>query len=268
MLTRSVRDAAALLDVTAGAMPGDPYTAPPPARPFAAEVGAPVGRLRVGVMRRAPRDVPLDPEGLAAADRMAKVLGDLGHAVEESHPEAVDEPESIMQYVAVVSTNVARALDAWGTKVGKPIGEGDVEPLTWALARRGRAASAPELLATLDYVHAFGRRLAAWWERGFDLLLTPTVAAPAPPLGYLTSTREEPFRAFLRAAPYGSFTAPFNMSGQPAMSLPAHWTATGLPVGAQLVAAYGREDLLLRVAARVEAAAPWAARRPPVSAAS
>jgi amidase len=115
-------------------------------------------------------------------------------------------------------------------------------------------------------VHAYGRRLATWWEDGFDLLLTPTTAAPPPALGHLTSTPEEPLRAFVRAAPYGVFTFPFNMSGQPAISLPTAWTDDGLPLGTQLVADSGREDLLLRVAATVEAAAPWAGRRPRVHA--
>jgi amidase len=92
-------------------MPGDPYTAPPPARPFASEVGAPTGRLRIGVMRRAPRGMPLDPECLAAVDRMARVLADCGHAMEESYPEALDDHESVQHYVTVVSSNVARALE-------------------------------------------------------------------------------------------------------------------------------------------------------------
>jgi amidase len=265
-VTRSVRDMAALLDVTAGPMPGDPYFAPPPARPFAEELRAAPGRLRVGLMRRAPRGVPVDADCVAAVERMARVLADLGHAVEESHPEAVDDHESVLHYVTVVATNVAHALDAWGAKVGRPIGAADVETLTWSIAERGRNTSGAELLASIEYVHAFGRRLAAWWESGFDLLLTPTTAVPPPELGHLTSTPDEPLRAFIRAAPFGVFTLPFNLSGQPAISLPTAWTADGLPLGTQLVAPYAREDVLIRVAAQVEAAAPWASRRPPVHA--
>jgi amidase len=266
MVTRSVRDAAALLDVTAGAMPGDPYVAPPPAAPYAHAFRVPAGTLRIGVMRRAPRGLPLDPECLAAVDRAAKVLAELGHTLEESHPEALDEHESVLQYVTVVSSNVARALEAWGDRIGKTIGAGDVETLTWSLAERGRNTSAADLLAALEYVHAFGRRLVAWWETGFDLLLTPTTSAPPPEIGYLTSTPDEPLRAFVRAAPFGAFTLPFNMSGQPAISIPGHLTASGLPIGAHLVAAYAREDLLLRVAAQIEQAAPWTGRLPRVHA--
>jgi amidase len=108
--------------------------------------------------------------------------------------------------------------------------------------------------------------MAAWWHGGFDLLLTPTSAAPPPPLGFVTSTPDEPFRGFVRSGPYGAYTSPFNLSGQPAISLPLHWTADGLPIGVQLGAAYGREDLLLQVAAQLEQAAPWKDRRPPLHA--
>ncbi len=266
VVTRSVRDAAALLDVTSGAMPGDPYVAPAPARPFAQEVGAAPGRLRIGCLRRGPRGLALDPQCILAVDHMATVLADLGHAVEESHPAALDEHEAVLHYVTVVSSSVARALDSWSEKVGKPIASGDVEVLTASLAERGRATSAGDLLASIEFVHGIGRRLASWWGSGFDLLLTPTVAAPPPEIGHLTSTPDEPLRAFMRAAPYGAFTLPFNMSGQPAISLPAHWTPEGLPIGAQLVAPFAREDLLLRVAAQIEQAAPWASRRPAVHA--
>jgi amidase len=217
-------------------------------------------------MRQAPRGLLLDPACLAAVERSARVVADLGHVVEESHPDALDDHDSVLQYVTVVSSNVARALDAWSARIGTPIGSGDVETLTWILAERGRSTSAADLLATLEWVHAYGRRLAAWWQRGFDVLLTPSTAAPAPKIGYLTSTPEEPLRAFMRAAPYGAFTFPFNMSGQPAISLPTHWTTDDVPVGTQLVAAYGREDLLLRLAAQIEGAAPWNGRRPRVHA--
>lgn len=266
MVTRTVRDSAALLDVTAGAMPGDPYVVPPPARPFAREAGAPVERLRIGLMRGGPREITVHADCVAAVDRMAKALAGLGHVIEEAHPDALDDHACIVHYVMVVATNTARALDAWATKVGKPIGGDDVEPLTWALAERGRAASAADLLATLEYVHQFGRRLAAWWEGGFDLLLTPATALPAPELGHLSGTKEEPLVGFFRAAPYGAFTFPFNMSGQPAISLPGYVGGGGLPIGAQLVAPFAREDLLLRIAAQVEAAAPWSSLRPAVHA--
>jgi len=267
VVTRSVRDSAALLDATQGAAPGDPYSARPPARPYLEEVGAATGRLRIGMLRDAPRDLELHPEPREAVDATARALERAGHHVEEAHPDALEDPGGVATYVMVVSSCTARALDAWGQAVGRPVEQRDVEPLTWALAERGRQTSAAEYLAGVEFMHGFGRRLAAWWESGFDLLLTPTQAAPPPEIGFISSTADEPFRGFVRAAPYGVFTLPFNMSGQPAISLPARWTSSepaGLPLGAQLVAATGREDLLFRVAAQLEQCAPWADRRPGV----
>ena len=178
VVTRSVRDAAALLDVTNGPMPGDPYAAAPPAQPYAEVIRAPPAALRIGLMREAPanRGLELHPECRAAVDRAARLLESLGHTVEESHPEALDDPSGVMQFVGVIAANIARTLDATADKLGRALGPGDVEPLTWAVAERGRGMSAADYIATIDFVHAFGRRLAAWWQGGFDLLLTPTSA--------------------------------------------------------------------------------------------
>ena len=266
-VTRTVRDTAALLDLTAGPAAGDPYAAAPPERPFVQEVGADPGRLRIGFMDLAPRQGELHPECETAVRDAAKLLESLGHDVEAAYPEALDDPEAVGAYVAIVAAATASAIEAWSAKIGRPIGEDDVEPLTWAIAEQGRARSAPEYVAAVTREHAHGRRLAAWWEGGFDLLLTPTCAAPPPPLGELTpSDRENPLGSFFKAAPFGAFTLHFNLSGQPGISLPLHWSEEGLPVGVQLVAASGREDLLLRVAAQLEQAEPWAARLPPLHA--
>jgi amidase len=264
-VTRSVRDAAALLDAVAGAAPGDPYTAPPPRRRYAEEVGAAPGRLRIGCLFASPREgVVLDPDCAAAARRAAGLLESLGHAVEESHPAALGDPEAVRCFVTVVACHTARALEVAGERVGRRVEASDVEPLTWALAESGRATGVARYLAALEGVHALGRRSAAWWEQGFDLLLTPTTAEPPPRLGEMGPGAGEPLRAFARAAPFGAFTSLFNQTGQPAISLPLHWSEQGLPLGVQLVAAQGREDLLFRVAAQLEAASPWSERRPPV----
>ncbi|MFP8873248.1 MAG: amidase, partial [Myxococcota bacterium] len=265
-VTRSVRDAAGLLDVFAGREPGDPYAAPPPAVPYADAFHADPGKLRVGVLSRAPRNVETHPECSAAAQAAARLLESLGHHVEEAHPEALDDSEHAIGYVKVVAAAVARAMAVWEERLGRPAKEGELEPLTLALAESGRTLTAMDHLATLEMIHRFGRRMAAWWEGGFDLLVTPSHAQPPPRLGWVTSTPDEPMRAFQRAAPYGVFTLPYNLSGQPAISLPLHVTAgdePGLPVGSQLVAAYGREDLLLQVAAQIEAEVPFSENRPP-----
>src|SRR5262245_54980919 len=161
VVTRSVRDSAALLDVTAGPMPGDPYFAPPPAQPFATATTRPPAPLRIGVLRGAPRGVEVHAECLAAVDRATALLVDLGHRVQQAYPAALDDGESVQAYVTVVAANTARALESWSRKVGREAGAADVEPLTWALTERGRAMSVTELLGAIEYVHGFGRRLAA-----------------------------------------------------------------------------------------------------------
>ncbi len=262
VVSRSVRDSAALLDVTSGPLPGDPYYAPPPERRYADSFRDDPGALRVGLMTAGPRGSDVAPDAVAAAEKTARALEAMGHHVEESHPPALDDPQVVATYVGIVSANVARALDAWGEKLGRDLTTDDVEPLTWALAEAGRSIAAPQHLASLEFVHALGRRFAEWWDSGYDILLTPTQAAPPPKIGTIASTAAEPLRAFFLAAPYGVYTLPFNLSGQPAISVPSHWTDENLPVGAQLVAAYGREDLLLQVASRLEDAVGWLDRRP------
>lgn len=265
MLTRSVRDCAALLDVVSGPMPGDPYCAPPPARPYSQEIGRMPGALRIGVMRTMPRAGALHAECLIAVDAMAKTLESLGHHVTEAYPAALDEAEVGMQWFTIVSVNVARTLASYGQKLGREVTQDDVEPMTWAIADGARALPAPQWLATIEFVHAYGRRLRAFWDsEGYDLLLSPVQGLPPPELGYISSTPEEPFRALFRAPPYGAFTLPMNLSGQPAISLPTHTTPEGLPIGTQLTAAYGAEDLLLRVASQVEQARPWRDQRPAI----
>jgi amidase len=265
MVTRSVRDCAALLDILAGAMPGDPYVAPPQHRPYIQEVGAIPGVLRIGVMRVAPRGGAVHAECLAAVDAMAKTLEGLGHHLEEAHPPALDEAEAGIHWFSIVACNIARTLAAWGQKLNRDVTSSDVEPLTWALAEVGRTMAAPQWLGTIEYMHSYGRRLRSFWDAdGFDLLLTPVQALTPPELGYISSTPEEPLRAILRAPPYGTFTLPMNLSGQPALALPTHHTPEGLPIGTQLVAGYGREDVLFRVAAQVETARPWQQHRPAI----
>ena len=268
-LTRTVRDSAAVLDATSGYLPGDPFTAPPPARPFAKEVGADPGSLRIGFLGRTPAGFPdLDPECRDAVTRTASLLESLGHRVEEGHPEMLDHlaEGAISSFFAVAGSGVAWSLDRWSRRVGKRIGANDVEPYTWAFAELGRSASAPALQTGLESLITAARSFAGWWATGYDLLLTPTIAAPPFELGFLASPPDDPLAALTKAAAVCPFTGPYNMSGQPAISLPLHWSRDGLPIGVQLGAAYGREDVLFRIAAQLEAARPWADRRPPIHA--
>jgi amidase len=190
--------------------------------------------------------------------------------VEDSYPEALEDSATIVHYVTTVTCYVARAVESWGQKLGVEVGPNDVEPLTWELAKRGQEVSAPTLIASTEYAHSFGRRLAAWWDEGFDLLLTPTQAAPPPRIGELASDADNPMAPFIASSPYGLYTLPFNLSGQPAISLPGGLTAgddrwpAGLPLGVQLVAPQGGEHLLLSVARQWEEASPWSGHVPAV----
>jgi len=266
-VTRSVRDTAALLDAVQGAMPGDPYTAPPPRRPYVDELGADPGSLRIGLRVDAPAAVgDPHPDAVAAVESAAALLESLGHRVEVGSPAALDDPEFVAYFINAYNSWVARDLERLGQAVGTPVTEADVEAGTWALAEAGRQVSATDYLAAVEYMHDFTRRVAGWWDGGFDLLLTPTIPEPPPVLGEFSGTPDNPLVGLFRSAEIVPFTAPFNTTGQPAVSLPLHWNADGLPIGVQLVSAYGREDLLVAVSAQLEAAAPWADRRPPVHA--
>ena len=267
-VTHSVRDAAAILDAVHGPAPGDPYAAPTPVRRYSEEVGADPGRLRVGMTTTPPGgQFNAHPDCAAAAQAAARLLEQLGHNVQESHPHELDDPEQIASFLVRWTAGVDWNLKYWSAAIGREIGRDDVEPCTWALAEQGRTHSAGDLLRAFERAQASTRRIASWWaDEGFDLLLTPTCAEPPPRLGEFEAPADNPAAPIIRAIPFGTFTAGFNTTGQPAISLPLHHTDGGLPVGVQLVAAYGREDLLLRVAAQIEQARPWADRRPRVHA--
>lgn len=267
VVTRSVRDSAAILDAIHGMEPGDPFTAPAPTRPYLDEVGDAPGALRIGLMTEAPLgQVSVHADCVAAAETAAKLLESLGHHVEVSHPSALDDPEYTGHFITNWAAGAAWNLDYWSRRTGVEVTAGDVEPLTWALADLGRAATAAQWLSAREHLQANAREMASWWVEGFDLLLTPTIAEPPPPLGTFDSPPDNPLHGLFRAAELVPFTPPFNVTGQPAISLPLHWTDEGLPIGVQLVAAFGREDVLFRVAAQLEEAQPWSGRRPPVHA--
>jgi amidase len=269
-LTRSVRDTAVVLQAVQGPRPGDPYTAPPPARPYPEEVGADPGVLRVGFTVVPPDpSITTHPDCVAAVERTAATLEQLGHRVEEGRPAAWADAGLQEQ----VSANFINAFAVWtagdlevlGRLAGSPFDASGVEPGTWAVAELGRAITGVQYLEAITFLHAYARRQSEWWQ-DHDLLLTPTIPEPPPTLGQFASTEENPLNGLVRSAAIVPFCAPFNISGQPAMSLPVHWNDAGLPIGVQLVAPYGREDLLLRVAAQLEHAMPWADRIPPVHA--
>lgn len=265
VLTRSVRDTAAVLEATAGALSGDPVAAPGAVGGLAALSG-PLPRLRVGVLAKAlDSRVATDPECVQAAEATARLLEELGCDVEEAWPAALAEAEATRQLGVAVRVATARSLARFESWTAERVGPGDVEPYTAALAERGRATTAIAYAEALEHLEAWGRRLAAWWDpdAGHDLLVTPTLPTPPWPLGHFDAPTDRPLKPLGRIAAATAFTAPFNVSGQPAISLPLAWSRAGLPLGVQLVGAPGAEDTLLRVAAHLEEARPWRDRRPP-----
>jgi len=263
-VSRSVRDTAALLEAVHGPAPGDPYVAPPPVRPYTEEVGADPGKLRIALWTETTIEQDVDPEPLAAARGAAKALEGLGHAVEEPDLATLRSVDLVQPFLVRWAAGQAAVLDQLGMATGTVIGADDVEPLTWALAEVGRRHSAGEYLTAVGQHQVMTRMFAGIHESGFDLLLSPTLGEPPPPLGSFDDSGPEPMAIFGRAFIDGCFTAVLNATGQPAISLPLHWSDDGLPIGVQLVAPLGREDLLLRVAAQLEQAVPWADRTPPL----
>jgi amidase len=256
VLTRSVRDSAAVLDATAGRVPGDPYAAAPPARPFVSEVGTDPGRLRIGVLGRLPNGPDLNPECLSAVHSTATFLSSLGHDVEESWPEALADVEVGDDFMVLWCVIAAASLEGLSRATGAKICEDDVEPATWALASRGSDFPATALVNARERLSANGRRQAAWWNR-FDVLLTPVMPQLPPRIGELTPSRDAPLVNFARQLTIATYTMPFNATGQPAISVPSGISASGLPIGVQLVADQYREDTLLRLGSQLEAARPW-----------
>jgi len=263
-VTRTVRDAAGVLDVISKTMPGEPYYAPPLPRPLVHEVGADPGRLRIGVLDRPGAEGYLDdPQCRAAVASAASLLESLGHHIDQSAPAAMFEPEIPRHFNTIIAADTEATLRAFEMLLGRPIGEQEIEPRNVAYRHAGMELDAVTYLQSRAWLGMWARRMADWWN-SHDLLLTPTVGAPPPELGWFTAAGPEEEGA--RIASFIPYTAQFNMTGQPAISLPLHWTKDGLPVGVQLVAAYGREDVLIRVASQLEQAAPWSERHPSVHA--
>ncbi len=263
-VTRSVRDTATLLDAVQGPGVGDPYWAAAPSRPYVDELTAAPVPLRIGWTNRSfDGSIEVDPQVAAATEATANLLEQLGHQVTEAVPAAFAAGDTLEYFLPAYSSWVARELDRLAEMTGLSLREDGFEAGTWAIAEAGRATTAQQYLAALDGLHRLTRDAVAWWEvDGFDLLLTPTLPELPPTLGQFGTTKEEPLNGLFRSAIPAHFTAPFNVTGQPAISVPLHQSDEGLPIGMQFVGAPAREDVLIRLAAELERAHPWADRRP------
>jgi amidase len=264
-LTRSVRDSAALLDATAGPGDGDPYWAAAPARPYLEEVGREPGRLRVAVTTTAATGVPVHEDCVRAVRETASLCESLGHDVLEFTPEDVDGNALSEAFLVLYVSGVAATIAGWSMVTGRAPAEADFEPCTWAMREIGASRSSADYLLAVAYLQRFSRQVAGWYS-GFDVWLMPVLAEPPLPLGTFDAPPDQPLLPLMRAGAWVPFTPIANITGQPAMSVPLHWNAGGLPIGSMFVARYGDEATLFRLAAQLEQARPWAGRRPPVSA--
>lgn len=267
-LTRTVRDAAVVLDVVHGTLPGELFHAPPPGGAYVEELTRPPGRLRVGIIDDASRfegSSPTHPECSKAARRAGELLESLGHHVEEAWPPSLLDFEARRATGAIWAAGSARTLGEFAALIGREPTADDVEPYTWASWQRATKISLRDYTAAAVAQQHWAVQVSHWWS-GYDLLVTPTTGEPAPTVDEMIPDPQRPWGIDRRYAAIAAFTMPFNVTGHPAVSLPLATTSDGLPVGVQLVAGHFREDLLLRVAAQLEEAAPWVARRPPAAA--
>jgi amidase len=267
VVSRSVRDTAAILDAVEGPAPGDPYVAPPPERPYVDELEANPGRLRIGLITDPVAAATPQQAVVDAARDAAEILSALGHGVDEVDLTPFVGADVVPTFMVRWAAGQAAILGQLSTAVGREIGPDDVEPLTWALSEMGRNVTGADYLSAVAQ-HQLLTRMVAGLHDTYDLLLTPTLGEVPPPLGSFDDSGPDPLDAIRRASLTAAFTALCNVTGQPAISLPLHWSEEGLPIGTQLIAPYGGEDVLIRVASQLEQAHPWADRVPPVFAAT
>lgn len=281
VLTRSVRDSAAMLDATHGPDAGAPWEIAPPARPYLDEVTREPGRLRIAFTSTPLLPAEVHPDCVRAVEDAAALLADLGHDVEEATP-TLDGEAFARAFLTMVAAELGADLRDFARMSGRPARRAELEPATWALALLADAFSAREYANALRTLESAGRGLGSFFDT-WDLLLTPTLASPPPPLGTLGPSAAER-RALRIVGTFGSgrlvrmarmldkaaqdafsfipWPPVFNVTGQPAMSVPLWWNDEGLPVGAHLVGRFGAEDTLFRVAGQLERARPWKDRRP------
>ena len=257
-VTWSVRDSAALLDATAGPMPGDPYAAAPPARPWLDDAARDPARLRIAFSTTSPDGKPVDPACAEAAGDAARLCEAMGHIVEEAVPD-FDVAAARAAFSAIFQANTM--VNVGRANGGRMPLEGMVEPLTRALAERGAGVSASDYIRALQSMHRESRKIAALFER-HDLWLTPTLGQLPPKVGVFDSDLTDVDLWMDRLMGFLPFTWIFNLTGQPAMSVPFAVSAEGLPVGVHFAARTGDEASLFALAGQIERARPWRHLRP------
>lgn len=260
VVTRSVRDSAAILDITAGDTYG-PYFAPPAPGKYLQKMKEKPVKLRVGFTSQAATGTPVHEDCVSAMKEAAKLCGGLGHHVEDAGIPSIDSNALVQEFMILWSAGVAWDVDALAKASGKKPSKETLEPISWTLYEMGHSYTAPQYLLALQTLQKVAREIQEFYSK-YDVLLTPTLAEPPVELGTFDAPKDNPFMGFMRSASFSPFTPICNLTGQPAMSVPLHWNNEGLPIGAHFIGQYGREDILFRLAAQLEKARPWADRRP------
>lgn len=261
VLTRTVADTAQLLDLLAGYEIGDATWAPPPPEPFAMAAARAPHALRVALTTVSPLDTPVDSVCVKAAQEAAALLTSLGHTVEEVTPPGWVSPEMQAVFMTLYGAGVATGVRAGAVISGKVPSLADVEAMTWMFYQMGIAQSAADYAEAMTRLQGYARRLIGFFS-SYDVLLTPSLALRPLPIGMINADGDEPLAEFTKAAVFTPFTATWNITGQPAISLPLYQGEDGLPLGVQVVGPPLGEGLLLSLATQLEEALPWAARRP------
>ncbi|MGI9491016.1 MAG: amidase [Geminicoccaceae bacterium] len=262
VVSRTVRDSAAALDASAGPAPGDPYMAPLPARPFLDEVDAQPHRLKIAIATEAFNGMPVHQDCVDAAIQTGKLCEQLGHIVEPASP-SFDTEQLDHDYNRLFAVGATANIRHRAKALDRPIDAEGFERVTLAMMGRADELSASDYVQLLNRLHATCRQIGAFFE-GYDLLLTPTLALPPVALGHLDMMMDDLDAYIDRLWRFASFTYQFNVTGQPAMSVPLHWNNDGLPIGLQFVGRYGDEATLFQLAGQLERAAPWHDRHPPI----
>jgi amidase len=263
ILSRSVRDTAAMLDAVSRPAPGDPFVIRQPGRPYREEVGAPPGQLRIGYCVEPWAPYPVHPEIVGCVEAVASQCEAMGHTVEQAHF-GYDFDAYIHALTQVWAPSTAAEAESFAQKFNREVSLETLEPVTYSMIELGKRLSVEELLASLEVFNRLRRESGALFEE-YDLLLTPTLALPPQPLGKYSQNQDmEAIAFFAMCDDIGQFLPLFNITGQPAITLPLCWSEAGWPMGMQFVGRFGEEETLIRVASAFEEAMPWRDRIPPV----
>ncbi|MDA8138782.1 MAG: amidase [Desulfobacteraceae bacterium] len=267
-VSRTVRDSAALLDLTSGPDVGDPYFAPPKERAYLEETSRDPGRLRIGFLSSVPdgwhKETDLHPDCAEAVEDAANLCESLGHTVEAVDSKLFSDAAIGGVFGKLFDAYAAHVFEYWKRELGREITEDQVEPFSWESARRGLKMSAGKYLQAQEDMHRFSRKIAAWYEDGrYDVLLTPTMRIAPVAIGSFRSTAQNPMGWLEPTISFVVFTRVQNMTGQPAMSVPLFWNRDNIPIGVQFAAKFGEEGILFRLAAQLESARPWQNRKAP-----